>query len=226
MKRGIWICSGVIACVLATVGASSPQPPGHNVLAVDLDPESEAPPLPSPSLCGRPAVTQASPGMLAMIVVLGPVNSTRMSYEIWNYADESISAVTVDGFDALGGQGLLFNKVNTAHAADLGSVRVEYPQSGVDGKGPIVLRFEGFRTGQCAAVDAEASTWGDATFHGRVMDAVGARIQVVFEGGLRGSGEVVLCGSNARFSRDVPCHPGDAVALISGSRTMQVRLSQ
>jgi hypothetical protein len=226
MKRGIWICSGALACVLATAGASGPQLPGHNVLAVDLDAESEATPLPSPNVCGRPAVTQASPGMLAMIVLLGPMNSTRLSYEIWNYSGESISAVTVDGFDALGGQGLLFNKVTPAHAAGVGSLRVEYPQSGVDGRGPIVLRFEGFRTGECAAVDAEASTWGDPTFRGRVMDAVGARIQVVFEGGARGSGEVVLCGSNSRFSRDVPCHPGDAVALISGTRTMQVRLSQ
>jgi hypothetical protein len=226
MKRGIWICSSVITCILATMSASSAQLPGHNALAVDLDQESWAPPLPGSSLCGRPAVTQAPPGMLAMIVILGPMSSTQLSYEIWNYADESISAVTVDGFDALGGQGLLFSKAITAHAADVGSVRVEYPQSGVDGKGPIVLRFDGFGAGRCAAVDAEASTWGQATFHGRVMDAVGTRIQVVFEGGSRGSGEVVLCGSNSRFSRDVPCHPGDAVASISGSRTMQVRLSK
>jgi hypothetical protein len=222
MRRGRWMYSGLCACILATLAARNPPAPQRLATPPGEDPA----PLPSTSLCGQPAVDQAPLATLAIVVLRGPINSTRMTYEIWNYASDSISAVNIDGFDALGGQGLVFSKVTTAHAADVGSVRVEYPPNGVDGRGPIMLGFTGFEPGQCVAVDSEASTWGDTRFHGCVMDAVGARIQVVFERGQRGNGEMVLCGSNGRFSRGVPCHPGDAVALISGSRTMQVLLSQ
>ena len=219
------MCSGVLACILATVAAGNPTPP-RSAFASSVNSSDDSSPLPSAGLCERPAVEQAPPGILAIIVLAGPLNSSRISFEIWNYSGDPITAVNVDGFDALGGQGLLFNKVTKGHTDDGTSVRIEYPTIGVDGRGPIVLRFDGFRPGQCESVDAEAGTWGDASFHGRVMDAVGARIQVVFERGSRGNGEVVLCGSNGRVFRDIPCHPGDAVALISGSRTMQVRLSQ
>lgn len=230
MRKGLWTCSAVFACILATAAAGNP-PEGPQVPADDLDPgEGDSTPLPFPlpegsGLCGRSAVAQASPGTLAIVVIRGPMNSTRFSYEIWNYAGDSISSVYIDGFDALGGQGLLFSRVTASHATEVGSVRIDYPRIGA-GRGPIILGFSGFGSGRCAAVDAEASTLRDAALHGRVLDAVGARIQVVFEGGLRGNGEVVLCGSNGRFFRDIPCHPGDAVASISGSRTVQLRLSQ
>lgn len=224
MKNRIWLGSAVFACILATLAAGNPPPPR---LAIPVDPVDANVPLPPAiGLCGRAALDDPPPATLAVVVVPGPMNGTRISYEIWNYAAGSISAVNIDGFDALAGQGLLFSRVTAAHASDVGSLRVDYPQSGVAGKGSIILGFTSFGEGRCAAVDAEAGTWGDPGFRGRVMDVVGARIQVVFEGGQRGNGEVVLCGSNGRFARGVPCHPGDAVALISGSQTMQVRLSQ
>lgn len=223
MTKRIWTCSAVFACTLATIAWSNLPAPMRPSTDVGLGEEPS--PLPGTSQCGQPAVEQVPPGTLAIVVIRGPMNSTRISWEIWNYASDSISGVYIDGFDALGGQGLFFRNVTTAHASGVGSVRVDYPQNGT-GSGPIVLGFSGFAPGRCAAVDSAGGTWGDAALQGRVLDVVGARIQVVFEQGLRGNGEVVLCGSNGRFFRDIPCHPGDAVASISGSRTMQVRLSQ
>jgi hypothetical protein len=174
----------------------------------------------------RPVLGEVPTNALAMVVLPGPSNGGRLSYEIWNFSSNDITAVSIDGFDALGGQGLFFSRVTEARIGTGSSVRVEYPQNGVAGKGPIVLGFSGFGQGQCASVDAEAGTWEDAVFHPHVMDLVGARIQVVFDGGDRGNGEVVLCGTNGRFLRNTSCHSGDAVALISGTRTMQLRLSQ
>lgn len=215
MRTGIWMYSGVFACVLATLAAGNPQRFATNVE------EGDATPLPATSLCVQSVVAEAPPDALAIVVLPGPMNNERITYEIWNYASDFISAVNIDGFDALGGQGLLFSRVTTEHAASVGSIRVDYPQNGVEGRGPIILGFGGFGPGQCAAVAADASTAGAAGFHARMMDTVGARIQVVFEGGLRGSGEVLLCGSNGRFFRDVPCHPGDGIALISESRKLR-----
>jgi hypothetical protein len=132
--------------------------------------------------------------------------------------------VNIDGFDALGGQGMLFSSVRPMKDAGVGSVTVDYPRNGDPGRGPILLSFEAFDQGGCAAFEAAASSWNEGIVQARVMDTVGARIQVVFDSGLRGSGVMVLCGSNGSVGGDVPCDPGDGVALISESRTVHVRL--
>jgi hypothetical protein len=221
MRRSSWIHAGALACITTAALAGGVRPDPGTIAQKTDDPD--VPPIPTSTLCSRPVADQLPAGALAIVVLPGPMSNTRIPYEIWNYSDDSIAAVSVDGFDALGGQGLSFTRATTAHAARIGAVRVDYPQSGVEGHGPLMVGFEGFGPGQCAAVDTEASTWGSAGFRARMMDMVGARIQMVFEGGLRGTGQVLLCGSNGRV-RDIPCRPGDGVAMISQGRTVQVRV--
>jgi len=206
---GLLICAAAVGTVHAQIG-TSPRAPTYFETTNDDGGNMQ-------SMCASAAVT-APDGVLTVVTVPGPVGSIDTWFEIRNYATERIHYVIVNGFGGLAGKGLRFDTASVRAHPPEGSLRLEHPAPTEGGRGPAMLLFTGFDGGECAGFTAAIGTWGDEEYRAVVGDLVGARVDVVFEGGLRGSGEFQLCNSNGhvrdRFHTLVHCTPGTVVAIV------------
>ena len=184
------------------------------------DDRDRDPQLPAPLMCVRDPVPpyERSEKILAIVVFPGPATNHSVRFEVWPYLPERLLYLVLDGFDAFDGATMGFDAGEVVTAPYLSDTHVDHPAVGEHGAGPLMVAFPGeFATG-CAAIRVEADRWGDEATRATVGDLPGTRVDVLFEKGVRGVGEVQICREDGRLPwcpfMDFRCTPGDAIALI------------
>ena len=215
MKR---LCVSILAMTLAggLLGATEPQRTANPPRPVALAP------LPqlggSEPLCDPTVVPHPFPTTLAVAVLDGPPNRGTLVQQLRNVSTEPIRFAFLDAFGSHADEGLCLDAVEPLIPPAGGRMDAVYPQAGTCGVGPVLMGFQGFLQEGCAAYLVNASSWTGPHDIVGVQDLLGARIEVVFEGGIRGAGTFRDCTPTTVLEADAMeglCVPGQAIAFVA-----------
>jgi hypothetical protein len=134
----------------------------------------------------------AAPGdVCAIAVIPGPADNENIRIAILNIATDfsQIGDLTVDGFGALGGQGMPFQTCFSPDAPAGGTIALRYPGSSPadvpGGRGPAVMSFTGFNQTDSTSFNLDPDTFDNPNFTATVNDMTGTVLELAFVGGKR-----------------------------------------
>ncbi len=168
--------------------------------------------------CARAPLPAGLQGVLAVVGLPAPTQCAQVCAEVWSYSPRPIRFVALYGSDARQGFGIHFHSMIPLRVPKSGALRQEYPDPDSPGVGPILMSFEGFDEGECAAFRTEFDAYSDPGYEGDSVDWVGGEVDVVFEGDVRAAGRFQLCdrgwivpGPNERM---IFCEQGQILAVV------------
>jgi hypothetical protein len=121
---------------------------------------------------------------LAVAVIPGKYGDFDIDLHLVNLTRTNITDVTFDPFKALNGKALI---IDTCWAVS-SDIVLEYPVA--YGRGPMVLRFEHFGPLGVRQVGLDPDTYESPSFGATVLEMSGSVIEIAFENGARGVGEL------------------------------------